>query len=572
MEALPPPTAAGLLAKTPLAHLFTYVMERRLSGSLVLRRPDGWGGAIVFFEGLPRKADAPPEIAPSDPGALAALEAQVQCLFTFPPATQFAFYEGRDTLQERGPGFVEADPLRLLWAGVRMNPSWDHANAALARLQTVAIRLKASAAPERCGFDASELQIVELLRHRPLFLGDLTAARLVPPALAHLFVYFMLITKQLDLLEAPPGMKAPPIVPLGPQAHPQQPPQPSFHPHAAHAPHAHAQHAAPPPGMSPMPQAYAVPGAPPATRQHPPSDAPFNPFSDLSLGPPPPVPATPFAPTSSPKLPPNGAAGVAAAPDAPRKPTLSDADSALWDKVVAKAASIDEEDHYQALGIAPATLKEDIQKAFFALAKTWHPDKLPSTLGELRDACSKVFARITEAHAVLTDVARREEYDKNLRDGTGGAAEQAEVQRALEAANNFQKALVYLKRNDTATCEELARKALEADSTQADYLALVTWLDAQKPHNLNFERTRELILKLDNAIAMNGSCERAHFYRGMLHKRTENPKQALKDFKRAVELNPHNLDAAREIRLHGMRQPSKGEEGVGGLLGRFFKK
>lgn len=546
MEALPPPTAAGLLAKTPLAHLFTYVMGRRLSGSLVLRRPDGWGGTIVFFEGLPRKADAPPEIAPSDPGALAALEAQVQCLFTFPPASQFAFYEGRDTLQERGPGFVEADPLRLLWAGIRMNPSWDHANAALARLQTVAIRLNASAAPERCGFDAGELQMVELLRHRPLFLGDLTAARLVPPAVAHLFVYFMLITKQLELLEAPPGMKAPPVAPVNPQ-----PPPSEARPFAAPAP------------------AYAAPAPSRAAPLTPPPDAPFNPFADIALGPPPAVPSTPFAPTSSPRVAPGGGP----APGVQAKPALSEADSALWDKIVAKAASIDEEDHYQALGIAPTTPKEDIQKAFFALAKTWHPDKLPATLGDLRDACSKVFTRITEAQSVLTDVARREEYDKNLRDGTGGAAEQAEVQRALEAANDFQKALVYLKRNDVATCEELAKKALAADPTQADYLALVTWLDAQKPHNLNFDRTRELIMKLDDAINMNGNCERAHFYRGMLHKRTENPKQALKDFKRAVELNPHNLDAAREIRLHGMRQPSSKDDGsIGGLFGRLFKK
>ena len=92
----------------------------------------------------------------------------------------------------------------------------------------------------------------------------------------------------------------------------------------------------------------------------------------------------------------------------------------------------------------------------------------------------------------------------------------------------------------------------------------------------NFDRTRDLIVKMDEAVRMNGNCERAHFYRGMLHKRTENPKQALKDFKRAVELNPHNLDAAREIRLYGMRQPAaaggKPDGSVGGLFGRLFKK
>lgn len=544
MDALPPPTAAGLLAKTPLAHLFTYVMGRRLSGSLVLQRPDGWSGAIVFFDGMARKASSPPEIAPAGPGALAALEAQVQCLFTFPPASQFAFYEGRDTLQEQGQAFVEADPLRLLWAGVRMNPPWDQVNATLARLQTVAIRLNGAAVPERCGFDAQELQVVDLLRQRPLFLADLVAARLISPALAHVLAYFMLITKQLELLEGPPGMRPPPVEPVG-----------------------QAQMAAPGARVSPMPQSYA-PASRPQTPRPPPPDAPFNPFADITLGPPPPLQSTPFAPTSSPKLPPGGSGRV----QGPSKPELSDTDSALWDKIVAKAATLEDEDHYQTLGVSPAAAKEEIQRAFFALAKTWHPDKLPATLTDLRDVCSKVFTRLTEAHATLSDPARRSEYDEQLRDGSGSAGEQDEVQRVLEAANDFQKALVYLKRNDVATCEQLAQKALAADSSQADYLALVTWLDAQKPHNLNVDRSRELILKLDDAIRMNGNCERAYFYRGMLHKRTENPKQALKDFKRAAELNPHNLDASREIRLYSMRQPPKDEGSLGGIFGRLFKK
>ena len=56
MDALPPPTAEGLLAKTPLAHVLVYVMERRMTGSLELRRPDGGAGTVVFVEGIPHTA------------------------------------------------------------------------------------------------------------------------------------------------------------------------------------------------------------------------------------------------------------------------------------------------------------------------------------------------------------------------------------------------------------------------------------------------------------------------------------------------------------------------------------
>jgi hypothetical protein len=96
---------------------------------------------------------------------------------------------------------------------------------------------------------------------------------------------------------------------------------------------------------------------------------------------------------------------------------------------------------------------------------------------------------------------------------------------------------------------------------------------------------------------MTANCERAYFYRGMLHKRMDNATAAVKDFKQASELNPRNLDALREVRLYAMRKdkpghtsspggnsgsipprntaapkgPSKSDTG-GGLFGKLFKK
>ncbi len=558
MDALPPPTAAGLLAKTPLAHLFTYVMERRLTGSLELRHAGGGGGSIVFFQGLPGRAATAANATPTGPGPLAALEARIQSLFELPPDTQFAFYEGLDSLAAQGEPVVQADPLRVLWAGIRRNPSWEHVSGALARVQAMALRLNASATPDRCGFTPAEQEVVELIRQRPMRVADLAAAHLVTPPIAQLFVYFLLITKQLELLEGPaPDTRAQPLTAqvarVQLQSRQVRPPA-IVEEHRPSRPDARMS---PPPQAYPIPEEHRAPSAP----SPPSAPPPFNPFGTSA-----PMPATPRPAPSAP------AAKAQVPAPAPSGPALSANDEALRAKIVAKAAALDNEDHYQVLGIERSMAKEDVQKVFIGLAKTWHPDKLPSSLSDLRDSCSKVFARITEAHAVLTDPARRKEYDNE----GSTAAEQAEVQAILEAANNFQKALVFLKRNDTALGEELAKKALAADPSQADYLALVTWLDSQKPHNQNFERTRDLITKLDEAIRKNGNCERAHFYRGMLHKRAENPKQALKDFKRAVELNPHNLDAAREIRLHGMRQPTGGAgpkpDSIGGLFGRLFKK
>ena len=93
---------------------------------------------------------------------------------------------------------------------------------------------------------------------------------------------------------------------------------------------------------------------------------------------------------------------------------------------------------------------------------------------------------------------------------------------------------------------------------------------------------------LDKAIAMNTRCEKAYFWRGMLYKRLGKTELAARDFRKVGELNPRNIDAAREVRLHTMRAGASGvvQEGKTrdssppppkagekpGLLGRLFKK
>ena len=116
---------------------------------------------------------------------------------------------------------------------------------------------------------------------------------------------------------------------------------------------------------------------------------------------------------------------------------------------------------------------------------------------------------------------------------------------------------------------------------------MVTWLEAQKGEWLGREKTLEKIAVLDKCIKTNGNSERAYFWRGMLYKRIDEIPKALKDFKKAAELNPRNLDAMREVRLHNIRggqsKPPPGggstsragkaqPETLGGLFGKLFKK
>ncbi len=241
-----------------------------------------------------------------------------------------------------------------------------------------------------------------------------------------------------------------------------------------------------------------------------------------------------------------------------------------------KAATAEKEDYYTLLGVAKDAPSAEIQKTFFTLAKKWHPDRVPPVLADVKDLCAKVFARMSEAHQTLMDPTKRAKYDAAKKPGGDDSPEaQAQVVAILEAATNFQKAEICLRRNDFKQAEEFCKKALDVDQKQADYIAMMAWLQAQKPTKQDPASLQQHVLELTKAIGISQACERAFFYRAMLLKRLGQEANAMKDFKRALELNPRNVDATRELRLYNMRGGAaapKKDEGGGGIFGKLFKK
>eukprot|EP00830_Metopus_es_P007128 TRINITY_DN1675_c0_g1_i2.p1 TRINITY_DN1675_c0_g1~~TRINITY_DN1675_c0_g1_i2.p1 ORF type:complete len:277 (+),score=85.80 TRINITY_DN1675_c0_g1_i2:108-938(+) len=68
----------------------------------------------------------------------------------------------------------------------------------------------------------------------------------------------------------------------------------------------------------------------------------------------------------------------------------------------------EKKDYYEILGLTKAASDEEIRKAYRKLALKWHPDKNP----DKREEAEKTFKEIAEAYAVLSDKAKREQYDR----------------------------------------------------------------------------------------------------------------------------------------------------------------
>jgi tetratricopeptide (TPR) repeat protein len=92
-----------------------------------------------------------------------------------------------------------------------------------------------------------------------------------------------------------------------------------------------------------------------------------------------------------------------------------DLDAATRAAIEAFDRRLARDDHYALLDIDRAAEKKAIKRAYFAFAAKYHPDRFfGKKLGRFRAPLDRVFQRMTEAHEVLVDPARRAQYDLKL--------------------------------------------------------------------------------------------------------------------------------------------------------------
>jgi curved DNA-binding protein CbpA len=235
-------------------------------------------------------------------------------------------------------------------------------------------------------------------------------------------------------------------------------------------------------------------------------------------------------------------------------------------EIAQKAVAIESANFYQVLGVEPNADVSVIQNAFLQLAKRWHPDRVPSQVADLKPVVTRIFARMTEAHQILTNARNRAEYDKLSAGGGNSDDDQRKVQEVLRAASAFQKAEVLAKREDWAAAFKVAEQAYQGDPNQAEYGALYAWIAARATESPNYE---ELLQILTRAVKMQRNNVRVRLYRASVFKLAGQTQEAMRDYRVVSDLDPTNVEAQRELRLYRMRKETSPPPGV---LSRIFKK
>ncbi len=623
-----------MLTKTPIVHLLVYALDQELTGSCVFTTPEGDTHIVIFNEGAPAKVRTTGTIAPLDRVAvelgfadektldktLAAVSTTGQLhgellvsrghidaaqldtilqqqlmrkigfIVRLPAATRFAYYGGLNLLNDYGGAdFIVCDPLAMIMMAVRLRAQAAEVDDTLNRLGETTLTMHHAADATKLTLTDREERVCDLLRAQPMTLAQLVGHRVAQERVAMLTVYALVITRCLAL-----GGKAP----LGAlkREHRTSPrPLPDT---AADSSRASSRPSAPPPPSSrssrahsrqPQQQDVTHSRKEPARRRANPAQqqARIRALQERDK-----ARRIPLAESNA-----LGNKVVVVAIDVEGTPTPQQID--------AVADQLDTQTFFEMLGVQTTATDDEIQTAYFKIAKIWHPDRLPDALVHKRADIAKVFARFNEAFQALSQAESRAKYITLVQSGGGTVHDQEMVERAVDSALLFQKAEVLFKKGSLAHAEEMLKQAVQADPEQPEYLTLLAWVESQRiaerpaptdqgedngkdgddsksdgdktEKEKEKEKEKERLARYEKQIQMLSDVlkkepyfERALDYRGRLYKRSGIHRKALRDFKSAVEINPHNIDAAREVRLYAKKKKEEQATSKGGIFGGLF--
>ncbi len=293
-----------------------------------------------------------------------------------------------------------------------------------------------------------------------------------------------------------------------------------------------------------------------------PKNADLPEFAEISSAPSMPTPSTPQAATAA-KTPAVSQTRSTAAKVAPEKKKkkrsrLSKEERAeKLSKMIAEKFEIiqTDGDYFALLGVTRETSNDEMQKAYFLLARDLHPDKIKALgLDDTDRRAHKVFSQVNKAFAVLTDKEKRAHYQEVLKAG-GEKAYKEQLEKAeseamamFEAEDQHQQGEMWIRKGRMMEAGKFFKKAVELNPTEGEHLIMYLWTEFRLARDAvaSFE---ELDPQAQKAIEMSPNSPDCHLYRGRMAKEARKDAIARACFNKVLELEPGHQSATQELRL-----------------------
>ncbi len=193
--------------------------------------------------------------------------------------------------------------------------------------------------------------------------------------------------------------------------------------------------------------------------------------------------------------------------------------------------------YHGVLGVDEFVSMEEIKRAYYRVAKEFHPDRHFSSPSEdMKEKLHAIFSYITEAYKTLSDSEKREEYNKSL--SIKPKKENSNTEIAME---RFHEGKSKIRKGNFSEASELLAQAVYLDDSVARYYYYHGYALRELGKHREAVEAINKALKLD---PLNADCvaELGHIYLSLGFQT-----RATKTFEKALKLSPSN-----ERALEGM--------------------
>ncbi len=205
------------------------------------------------------------------------------------------------------------------------------------------------------------------------------------------------------------------------------------------------------------------------------------------------------------------------------------------------------QDYYQILNLHREATRNEIKRAYFRLAKEYHPDRhLQEGMEDMQECLEALFRRITEAYDTLLIEKTRKEYDLSLAMGaahhTRGQAAESTFSPEQQAAQLYDRAKEAFKQSDMGQVVYCMEWVLRLGAEKAGYHALLGQALMTMPSKL-----KEAEQAFQKAIQLDPANAGYYISLGLVYKKGGMKSRALAQFQQALKWSPSNKQAQEEI-------------------------
>ena len=220
--------------------------------------------------------------------------------------------------------------------------------------------------------------------------------------------------------------------------------------------------------------------------------------------------------------------------------------------VIAMHESLETRTHYQIMDLPKTATEEEIKKAYFNLARRFHPDRFDRKVQAAhRDLIDDVFDAITNAYRTLISRDKRKAYDS----GAGGREVPQDALKTADIKFRQGKTLYAQERYDDAV--SLLEEAVRLRKNKGDFYLLLAMAESKIPAYR--QKAEADFLK---AIGLEPWNPEGYVGLGYLYKNEGLMTKAARQFQKAVEADPDHKLALQELELINKGKRPKGLKGL----------